>query len=265
MWVLLVADLTQETQQLTRALQQNQVNVIHVPVQAAVKLQTWEGPYDVVLLDQMNQGVNARRLLRRWRSEGLAANVLVLLAPSTAADGMHYLDQGADAYLTRPFEVAELLARLRALARRSWPGPEPVLRCHDLEIDTQARLVRRAGRRIALRPREYALLELLARHRGHVVPRQSIHQHFYDGCRRVMSNIVEVFISHLRRKIDKGFALPLILTERGEGYLLRGEEDHEISPKEHETTRTKPKGRRAGPSPLCMIFCLLWCGFVSLW
>ncbi|MCI0456633.1 MAG: response regulator transcription factor [Gemmataceae bacterium] len=227
MWVLLVADPTEATRQLTNLLQKNNISVIGMPAPSTIKPQGWEGPHDVILLDQVVQGVDMRRVLRSWRHEGLAANVLVLLASAKAEDRVRYLDLGADACLARPFEFAELLARLRALARRHWPGREPLLRCHDLEIDTQARAVRRAGQRIALRPREYALLELLARHRGHVVLRQTIHQHFYEGCRRVLSNIVEVFISHLRRKIDKGFALPLILTERGQGYMLRGDSDAE--------------------------------------
>jgi DNA-binding response OmpR family regulator len=133
------------------------------------------------------------------------------------------LDSGADDYLTKPFNFDELLARLRALVRRGHQVKDPVLRIHDLEIDTAAHTVKRKGQDIHLTPREYALLEFLAFHRGEVVSRSMIWEHLYNEEDENTSNVVDVYIRYLRNKIDKGFEPPLILTKWGEGYHLRGE------------------------------------------
>jgi DNA-binding response OmpR family regulator len=125
--------------------------------------------------------------------------------------------------MTKPFQLEELLARLRALIRRGHQIKDPVLRVHDLEIDTSARTVKRGGQAIHLTPREYALLQFLAYHRGKVVSRSMIWEHLYDEHDENTSNVVDVYIRYLRNKIDKGFNPPLILTRWGEGYLLRGE------------------------------------------
>jgi DNA-binding response OmpR family regulator len=180
--------------------------------------------YDVIILDLMLPKEDGLSLLQRWRRDGLKSHVLILTARSGIDDKVRGLDLGADDYLTKPFELEELLARLRALVRRGHQVKDPVLRVFDLEIDTATRTVRRGGRLIHLTPREYALLQFLAFHRGKVVTRSMIWEHLYDEHDENTSNVVDVYIRYLRNKIDKDFELPLILTRWGEGYLLRGED-----------------------------------------
>jgi DNA-binding response OmpR family regulator len=179
--------------------------------------------YDAIILDLMLPKEDGLSLLKRWRRNGMKTHVLVLTARSSIDDKVKGLDSGADDYLTKPFELEELLARLRALVRRGHQVKDPVLRIHDLEIDTAAHTVRRAGQEIHLTPREYALLEFLAFHRGEVVSRTMIWEHLYNEDDENTSNVVDVYIRYLRNKIDKGFDPPLILTRWGEGYQLRGE------------------------------------------
>jgi len=180
--------------------------------------------YDVIILDLMLPKEDGLSLLQRWRRDGLKTHVLVLTARSGIEDKVRGLDLGADDYLTKPFELTELLARIRALVRRGHQVKDPVLRVYDLEIDTATRMVRRGGRQIHLTPREYALLQFLAFHRGKVVTRSMIWEHLYDEYDENTSNVVDVYIRYLRNKVDKDFELPLILTRWGEGYLLRGED-----------------------------------------
>jgi len=180
--------------------------------------------YDAVILDLMLPKQDGLTLLQRWRRDGLKMYVLVLTARDKIEDKVRGLDQGADDYLTKPFELGELFARLRALIRRGHEVKDPVVRVHDLEIDTAARTVKRSGQPIHLTPREYSLLEFLAFHRGKVATRTMIWEHLYDEQDESTSNVVDVYIRYLRNKIDKGFDPPLILTRWGEGYLLRGDE-----------------------------------------
>jgi DNA-binding response OmpR family regulator len=179
--------------------------------------------YDVIVLDLMLPKEDGLSLLRRWRRDGVNSHVLVLTARNSIEDKVRGLDLGADDYLAKPFELGELLARMRALIRRGHQAKDPVLRIHDLEIDTAARTVKRAGQPIHLTPREYALLQFLAYHAGKVVTRTMIWEHLYDEHDETTSNVVDVYIRYLRNKIDKGFEPPLILTRWGEGYMLRGE------------------------------------------
>jgi DNA-binding response OmpR family regulator len=180
--------------------------------------------YDVIILDLMLPKVDGLSLLKEWRRTGLTSHVLVLTAKNSIEDKVKGLDLGADDYLTKPFQLQELLARMRALIRRGHQVKDPILRIYDLEIDTAARTVRRAGHPIHLTPREYALLQFLAFHRGKVVSRSMIWEHLYDEHDENTSNVVDVYIRYLRTKIDKGFDPPLILTRWGEGYMLRGDE-----------------------------------------
>jgi DNA-binding response OmpR family regulator len=180
--------------------------------------------YDVIVLDMMLPKVDGLTLLQGWRRSGIKTHVLVLTARGSIEDKVRGLDSGADDYLTKPFELEELLARLRALIRREHQVKDPVLRIHDLEIDTASRTVRRGGALIQLTPREYSLLEFLAFHRGKVATRTMIWEHLYDEQDESTSNVVDVYIRYLRNKIDKGFEPALILTRWGEGYLLRGDD-----------------------------------------
>jgi DNA-binding response OmpR family regulator len=180
--------------------------------------------YDAVILDLMLPKVDGLTLLQQWRRAGMKTHVLVLTARGGIDDKVRGLDSGADDYLTKPFELEELFARLRALIRRGHQVKDPILRVRDLEIDTAARTAKRAGKDIHLTPREYALLEFLAFHRGKVVTRTMIWEHLYDEQDESTSNVVDVYIRYLRNKIDKGFDPPLIQTRWGEGYLMRGDD-----------------------------------------
>lgn len=179
--------------------------------------------YDVIVLDVMLPKIDGLTLLRKWRREGINTYVLILTARETTDDKVRGLDSGADDYMTKPYQLSELLARLRALIRREHQIKDPVIRVHDLEIDTASRMVKRGGQSIPLTPREYALLEFLAFHRGKVVTRRMIWDHLYDEQDESTSNVVDVYIRYLRNKIDKNFDPPLILTRWGEGYMMRGE------------------------------------------
>jgi DNA-binding response OmpR family regulator len=181
--------------------------------------------YDAIVLDVMLPKEDGLSLLKRWRQDGMKTHVLMLTARGALEDRVKGLDTGADDYLTKPFELEELFARLRALVRRGHQVKDPIIRVLDLEINTATRAVKRAGKSISLTPREYGLLEFLAFHRGRVVTRSMIWEHLYDDQDESTSNVVDVYIRYLRNKIDKGYDPPLILTRWGEGYLLRGEDE----------------------------------------
>lgn len=181
-------------------------------------------PYDVILLDLMLPGVGGLEILKKLRATGNTTYVLVLTAKDTVEDRVRGLDAGADDYLVKPFAFDELLARLRAIIRRRYERVDPVIRIADLEVDTRARRARRAGAVIALSAREYALLEYLANRAGHIVSRTELWDHAYDQAAEPGSNVLDVHISHLRKKIDEGHDKKLIQTRRGQGYVL-GEDD----------------------------------------
>jgi DNA-binding response OmpR family regulator len=224
MRVLLIEDYKPLVRALKQGLEEEgfAVDVAYDGEEGDFKARTAE--YDVIILDLMLPKEDGLSLLPRWRRGGLTTHVLVLTARGSIEDKVRGLDLGADDYLTKPFELGELLARLRALIRRGHQVKDPVLRIHDLEIDTAARKAKRAGQPIHLTPREYALLEFLAYHRGKVATRSMIWEHLYDERDENTSNVVDVYIRYLRNKIDKGFDPPLILTRWGEGYLLRGDD-----------------------------------------
>jgi len=177
-------------------------------------------PYDVVVLDLMLPGIDGFEILRKLRVAGNTTPVLVLTARDAVTDRVMGLDLGADDYMVKPFVFDELLARLRAMVRRRYDRVDPVIRINDLEVDTRARRARRAGQVIALSAREYALLEYLAHRAGDIVSRTELWDHAYDEAAEPGSNVLDVHISHLRKKIDDGHPRKLIHTRRGQGYVL---------------------------------------------
>jgi DNA-binding response OmpR family regulator len=186
--------------------------------QAYVKLETRN--YELVLVDQ--QRAKVVPMLVAWRFKGVLANIVVLLpSSSSASDRTRCLDAGADDCLMQPIDEEELIAHLRALLRRHSTLSATVLRVHDLEINTIQRTVSRSGRPITLTPREFDLLYLLATHQGKVLTQKLIRARLFHGEDARCSNIVTVYIRYLRKKIDSGFDIPLILTRWGRGYLLR--------------------------------------------
>ncbi len=176
--------------------------------------------YDVIILDIMLPVVDGLTILKRIRHSGRATPVLLLTARDTVQDRVRGLDLGADDYLVKPFAFEELLARVRALVRRKYAVKDPVLRVEDLEIDTARRAVSRAGQPVDLTAREYALLEFLALRAGEIVSRTDIWEHLYEFDSSVESNVVNVYIGYLRRKIERPGLARLIHTRRGQGYML---------------------------------------------
>lgn len=180
--------------------------------------------YDVIVLDLMLPKLDGISLLQRLREHGKATHVLILTARDTVDERVHGLHQGADDYLVKPFDLKELLARVQALARRSYGVKRPLITIGDLRIDTTTRMISRGGETVDLTPREYSLLEYLALREGEVVTRTEIESHIYDDQVEAMSNVVDSAIYHLRKKIDQPGQPSMIRTRRGMGYFLRNPE-----------------------------------------
>jgi len=179
--------------------------------------------YDAIVLDIMLPKLDGLELLQKLRKQGRQTHVLLLTAKDTVPDRVRGLDLGADDYLVKPFALEELLARVKALCRRAYGSTDSRLALADLEVDTTARKVTRAGKAISLQPREYALLEYLARRQGHIVTRSEIEEHIYGGVVEPASNAVDSAICSLRQKIAEANPTPLIHTRRGLGYELAAE------------------------------------------
>jgi len=176
--------------------------------------------YDILVLDIMLPGVDGLELLRALRREGKKTPALMLTARDTVDDRVQGLDAGADDYLVKPFAFPELLARIRALLRRPPLQAGTVLQVGDLEMDTSTREVRRGERPVELTPREYAVLEYLMRHPNQVLTRTQIGEHVWNFDFYHESNVIDVYIGYLRRKIEDEGERPLIHTVRGVGYRL---------------------------------------------
>lgn len=179
-----------------------------------------EGEYDVIVLDLNLPKVDGVTVLRQLRTKKPSIPVLVLTQRTRVEDRVQCLDTGADDYLAKPFSFNELSARIRALVRRSHLPSESVLTVSDLKLDRVERRVERAGRRIELTTKEFALLEYLMRNAGRKVTRSMILEHVWNLTFDTTTNVVDVYVNYLRRKIDDGFPVKLIRTARGVGYEL---------------------------------------------
>ena len=177
-------------------------------------------PYDLIILDVMIPGKNGFEVCRELRRSGQKVPILMLTARDAVEDRIAGLDHGADDYLTKPFEFRELLARLRALLRRSAEVRPAKIVVADLALDTGAQSVTRAGRNIPLTTKEFALVEFLARNAGRVVGRAEIAEHVWDETFDPFSNLIEVYVNRVRRKIDFSSVKPLLHTRRGAGYFF---------------------------------------------
>lgn len=224
MRVLLVDDEVKFAQSLQKVLnsQRYTVDVVH-DGQEGYDLAAVES-YDLLLLDVSLPGMNGVEVCQRLRAEGNTAPILMLTARDTTSDKITGLDSGADDYLVKPFEVDELLARMRSLLRRG-KGDPVVLEVGNLKLDPAAQVVSRDGREIELSAREYALLEFLMRNPRHILSKQQILDHVWGNEVDPFSNVVDVYIGYLRNKIDKPFKSTsgaLITTVKGLGYRIGG-------------------------------------------
>lgn len=180
--------------------------------------------YDAIVLDVMLPGIDGFQVCKRLRKEGIWAPVLMLTARDALEDRVAGLDSGADDYLVKPFSFAELLARLRALARRGPVERPPVLQVGSLRLDPATRQVWRRGTEIHLSAKEFALLEVLMRRPGQVVTRFDLLEHAWDYSYENRSNVIDVYVGYLRNKVDRPFGVSSIETVRGVGYRLRADE-----------------------------------------
>ncbi len=179
--------------------------------------------YDGAILDVMMPRMDGFQVLREIRDQGIHTPVLFLTAKDAVSDRVRGLDAGASDYLIKPFSMEELLARIRALVRRPSEGQTSVLRAGDLTMDLSRHLVSRGGEVIDLTPKEYTLLFYLMRNQNMALSREQIEDHIWNGGYEGGTNVVDVYISYLRRKIDEGHAVKLIHTVRGVGYMLQAE------------------------------------------
>jgi two-component system copper resistance phosphate regulon response regulator CusR len=178
-------------------------------------------PYDLIILDLMLPALSGEDLLQRIRRRNTCVPVLVLTAKDTVQDKVRLFDVGADDYLTKPFAFAELLVRVKALLRRGPVNRSSTLRVGELELDRLTQQVKRAGKRIDLTAKEYSLLEYLMQNADRVLSRNMIIEHVWDQSFDGITNIVDVYVGHLRSKVDDGFQTKMLRTIRGTGYMIR--------------------------------------------
>jgi two-component system response regulator PhoP len=223
MRVLIVEDEPRLAENIARTLRETAGYAVDVAADGQEGLFLAESnAYDAILLDLMLPKLDGMQVLQRIRESGQHTPVLVLTARDDKESVVALLNAGADDYLTKPFDLGELLARAKALIRRGKGQPSPVLNVGDLQVNTVDRTVQRAGRSITLTAMEYRVLEYLAHRPRAVVSKTELLEHLYDYNWEKFSNVIEVYISGLRRKLDAGSQQPLIRTLRGQGYVLQG-------------------------------------------
>jgi len=220
MRVLIIEDDAGVAEVLVRGLAEHGIETRHAADAVTGYEMAWEGACDVVVLDVMLPRGSGIEVCRTLRTNGVTVPILMLTARDAIDDRVHGLDAGADDYLTKPFAFRELLARVRALARRRPALVPKIVRVADLTVNLATREVNRAGHPIELTAREFALLECLILNEGHVVERTAITAHVWDENHDPFTNVLEVLVRRLRRKIDDGYVPRLIQTVRGAGYRL---------------------------------------------
>ena len=223
MRILLAEDEKKVADIIVRGLKAERyaVDVHHDGQSALEAANTYD--YDLIILDLMLPGLTGTEILEKIRRKNQHVPILILTARDGMADKIKNFETGADDYLTKPFAYAELLLRIKALLRRGPVNRDSVLRVGDLEIDRLSQKVRRAGKKIELTAKEYSLLEYLATHPGRVFSRTMIIEHVWDQSFQGLTNIVDVYVRHLREKVDDAFPIKLLRTVRGVGYSLNDE------------------------------------------
>ena len=220
MRLLLIEDDRKAARLLAKGLQEEGFVVDVAPTGEDGEEKAAVNEYDLIVLDWLLPGKDGLAVCRALRAGATSTPILMLTARDSVADRVSGLSTGADDYLTKPFAFAELLARIRALLRRSRVAQPAVLRVADLTLDPATRRVSRGDGPVMLTPREYAILEALMRNAGEVVSRTRLTERVWDDASEVLDNLLDVHVSHLRNKIDHGASVPLIHTIRGVGYRL---------------------------------------------
>ncbi len=224
MRLLVVEDERRLAERVARGLREEGFAVDTAHDLPAARDRAIETPYDLVLLDLKLPGGSGLDLLAEWRAAGDNMPVLALTARDRLEEKVAGLDAGADDYLTKPFEFEELLARIRALLRRKALPPHNVLAVGDLRLDRNARRAERAGRRLALTPKELALLEFFLLHPGVALSREAIAEHVWDAAYEARSNVIDVIVGRLRRKLEEGSGPRLLRAVPGVGWALQDTE-----------------------------------------
>jgi DNA-binding response OmpR family regulator len=220
MKVLVVEDYVPLRNSITQALRENGCVVDNTgDGLEAISLAT-KNPYTLALVDLMLPGADGLQILKAIRASEHRTAVMIITARDAVDDRVKGLDSGADDYLVKPFSLDELMARVRALLRRANDVRDPMIRVGDLDIDTRRRSARRGGEEMDLTAKEYALLELMALRQGQVVTRSDVWEQLYDFEQEMESNVIDVFVAYLRKKVEKPGLAKLIHTRRGQGYIM---------------------------------------------
>ncbi|HNS21973.1 MAG TPA: response regulator transcription factor [Sedimentisphaerales bacterium] len=221
MRVLIVEDEARLARNVAKALKETTSYAVDISLDGEDgRHQALSNPYDLIVLDLMLPKVDGLEILRDLRRHGSRVPVLILTAKDTTQDIVQGLNSGSDDYLTKPFDMGEFLARCKALVRRTYDRPDPVVSVGELSVDTASRRVTFRGQPVSLRAMEYRLLEYLVLRTGQVVSKEEILEHLYDFNAETFSNVIEVYVSALRRKLDAGSPCPLIRTVRNQGYVI---------------------------------------------
>ena len=220
MRILVVEDDPDMARFIRRGLSEQSYAVDAVSTGGEALERAMSAAYDAIVLDAMIPPPDGFEVCRKLRDAGNDASIVMLTARDALADRVEGLDAGADDYIVKPFEFAELLARLRAMLRRRGVRRDPVIEVEDLRIDTRSHRVSRAGREIAVTSREYALLEYLGLNAGRVMSREEIAEHVWNEEFDPFTNVIDVYVSRLRRLVDRDHEKKLIHTIRGAGYVL---------------------------------------------